>query len=295
MSLQAKLLKRFLKFVFNRLPPDIEGQREFVEKYATQPKRSMGVVTESINAGGVPAEWITLPGVDEDKVLFHLHGGAYVFGSVNSQRNLIAHLAKAGGVRAFAPDFRLAPEHPFPAPLEDVLAAYRWLLSTGIDPENIIMSGDSSGGGLALGALVSLRDAGDPLPVGVVLLSPWTDLAGTGDSMKTKADVDVVCKPDVMIVNAKNYAGGYDLKHPLISPMYADLTGLPPMLIHVGEDEVMLDDSTRLAERAKETGVDVTLEVWKGMMHIFPMYVGVIPESKKSISEIGAFIQKLVG
>jgi len=294
MSLQAVFVKMVLRYLFKDWPIDVEEQRMLIGKYIRFTRPSRKVVTEEVEIGRIRCEWISTQGVDDDRVLFHLHGGAYVFGSINAQRPLIANLGKAGGMRAFAIDLPMAPEHPFPLALEDTIEAFRWLLDEEVDPLKVIISGDSSGAGLALAALVSFRDAGLPLPAGAVCLSPWTDLALTGDSIRTRVEADIICDPEIMASNAKHYAGGRDLKDPLISPLYADLGGLPPTLIHVGTDEIMLDDSTRVAERAQQAGVDVTLKVWEGMWHVFQMYADMLPEARKSIKEIGAFMRERV-
>jgi epsilon-lactone hydrolase len=253
-----------------------------------------GTASEAADANGVPGEWITGPGAGQEATIFYLHGGGYSIGSINSHRGLISRLSKASGARAFAIDYRLAPENPYPAGLEDALTAYRWLMAQGIDPRSTVMAGDSAGGGLALSALVSLRDAGDPLPAATVLLSPWTDLQGTGDSMKTRAEVDPMINVDPAEKTARLYAGDIPLGDPRVSPINADLTGLPPVLIQVGDYEVLLDDSTRLAERAKAAGVEVTLEVWDEMIHVFQFFAPMVPEATQAIEKIGAFIRERV-
>jgi acetyl esterase/lipase len=170
------------------------------------------------------------------------------------------------------------------------VAAYRWLLATGIDPAQIVVSGDSAGGGLALGSLVALRDAGEPMPAAVVLLSPWTDLALTGESLRTRADVEMMIKPAGMPETAGLYLAGADPCHPYASPLYAELTGIPPLLIHVGDAEVIRDDSTRLAARARAAGVPVTIEVWDEMPHVFPAFAGFLPEADQAIEQIGRWL-----
>ena len=199
------------------------------------------------------------------------------------------------GCRALVIDYRLAPEHPFPAALEDTIAAYRWLLEQGISHSRIVLVGFSAGGGLALSTLVSLRDAHVPLPAGAVLISPWTDLAGTGESVVTRAEADPWLTDEMNQYHAALYANGKDLRHPLISPLYADMQGLPPLLIHVGSDEIMLDDSRRVAERAKAAGVEVTLEVWEGLWHVFHAFAYRLAEGKEAIEKIGQFIRKRLG
>jgi acetyl esterase/lipase len=227
------------------------------------------VKREPVDADGVPGEWISAPGVDPDRTIYYLHGGGYSMGSVNTHREMVSRISRASGARALAIDYRLAPEHPFPAAVEDSTTAYRWLLSTGADPARLVIAGDSAGGGLTVATLVALRDAGDPLPAAAVCLSPWVDMEGIGESMTTKAEADPMVQRDDLIEGAQAYLGGADPRTPLAAPLYADLTGLPPLLIHVGTAETLLDDSTRLAERAKSAGVDVTLEPWEDMIHVW--------------------------
>jgi acetyl esterase/lipase len=236
----------------------------------------------------VPAEWIEASDADLGVILY-LHGGAYALGSINSHREIVARLARTTKMRGLAIDYRLAPEHPYPAALEDAIAAYLWLLTQGYDPSQIIIAGDSAGGGLALGTLVTLRDAGKPLPAGAVCISPWTDLATTGASIQNKAKVDLILDPDSLEKYAKYYAGEHELTSPLISPLYADPKGLPPLLIQVGTDEILLDDATRFTKNAQESGVDVTLEIWDQMFHVFQM-ISFLPETKKAVGNIAEFV-----
>ena len=272
----------------------IQETRAGFEKTAQMFPVAEDVTCEPVEMGGISAEWINVPGASEDRILFYLHGGGYCMGSLNTHREMISRFARAAEARALSVDYRLAPENPHPAALEDSLAAYRALLADGANPANIVIGGDSAGGGLTLATLISLRDAGDRLPAAAVCLSPWTDLAGTGESMKTKADVDPMIKPDDENVTAKYYAGDADLREPLLSPLYADLKGLPPMLIQVGTSEVLLDDSTRFAEKAREAGVEVELETWEEMIHVFQFMAFMLPEGQQAIDRIGEYIQQQV-
>ena len=272
----------------------IEKMRAFFEKEAQMVPVAEDVVCETVEMGSIRAEWISTPESSEDRILFYLHGGGYCIGSLDTHRDMVSRIARAGRARALSVEYRLAPENPHPAALEDSLAAYRALLASGADPTRIIIGGDSAGGGLTLATLVSLRDAGDPLPAAAVCLSPWTDLDETGDSAITKADVDPMIKLDGEKKMARNYAGGADLCEPLISPLYAELHGLPPMLIQVGTREVLLDDSTRFADRAREVGVDVTLEPWEEMIHVWQFFAFMLPEGQQAIDRIGEFIQQQV-
>ena len=295
-SWQARILKILMQYQMAYLlkSDDPLIRRARIEKAASFLKSPPDAVSEPVNAGGVPSEWITTPAADNEQVILYLHGGGYYTGSINTHRDLVARLGRAARMRVLAIDYRLAPEHPYPAAAEDATTAYRWLVATGYEPANIIIAGDSSGGGLALAMLVNLRDAGDQLPAGAVCLSPWTDLALTGDSVKSKAKADPINKPNVLKFGAALYAGKLDLKTPLISPLYAELRELPPLLIQVGTEETLLDDSTRLAERARAAGVEVTLEIWKGMIHVFQLYARFLPDARQAIEGIGVFMRQRI-
>src|SRR5574341_1198908 len=249
------------------------------------------VTREPVDVDGTPGEWISVTSAPGDTVILYLHGGGYVIGSINSHREMISRIARASGARALAIDYRLAPEHPFPAAVEDATKAYRWLLKQGIRPDKIVIEGDSAGGGLTVATLLALRDAGDPLPAAGVCISPWTDLEITGESMVTKADVDPMIRPQDAKGGAERYHGKTDPSHPLISPINADLSGLPPLLVQVGTSEVLLSDSTRLAERAKAAGVDVTLEEWDEMIHVWHFFAFILPEAQQAIERIGEFVR----
>ncbi len=241
-----------------------------------------------VSANSVPCEWVVSEDVDQTKTLLYLHGGGYAMGSLDTHRHLVALFAQAAGVRALSVDYRLGPEHRFPAAINDVVAAYQWLLSQGVDPHQIVVAGDSAGGGLSVAALLALRDAGTPLPAGVACISPWADLEGTGESMKSE---DKTPQFEHLKLMADWYLGVHDPRDPLASPIYADLTGLPPMLIHVGDADTLLDDSIRLADKARADGVDVELEVWEDMIHVWHFYAQMIPEGHQAVQKVGAFIR----
>jgi len=248
-------------------------------------------VVTPVDAGGVPGEWVVAPEADDDRVILYLHGGGYCMGSPSSHRRLVAELSKQAKARVLSLDYRLAPEHPYPAAVDDAVAAYRWLLAQRIPAARIAISGDSAGGGLTLATLLALRDAGDALPAAGVPLSAWTDMEGTGETMKTKASVDRMIQPDRLKETADWYANGADMQQPHLSPVHGDYAGLPPLLMQVGGAEVLLDDSTRVAQRAKADGVDVTLEVWDDMPHVFQAFTGLLPEADEAIAVIGEFLK----
>jgi monoterpene epsilon-lactone hydrolase len=267
----------------------IEEQRRQLDYLGSFSPVESDVTVEKTRIAGVRGEWISAPNARKDRVLFYLHGGAYCLGSCDSHRGLASRLARACESRALVIEYRLAPEHPFPAALEDSTAVYRELIRSGVRPENMVIGGDSAGGGLTMATLLALRDEGDPLPAAAVLISPWTDLEGTGESMKARADVDPWLDPEKSQQVAKLYLRDLDPRHPLVSPIYADLRGLPPMLVHVGNDECLLDDSVRLVERAKGAGVETEFKIWDEMWHVFHGFP--IPEARQAIEEIGAFVR----
>jgi acetyl esterase/lipase len=228
--------------------------------------------------------------------MLYLHGGGYVAGSIDSHRNLTGHLAKAMGCPVLALDYRLAPEHPHPAAVEDATKAYRWLLAQGLASDRIVVSGDSAGGGLTMAMLVALRDSGDPLPAAGIPISPWVDLEAGGESIRTRDGVDpMVSGASLRTISAMYLGDDGDPHDPLAAPLHADLSGLPPLLIHVGDHEVLLDDSTRLAANAEAANVDVTLEVWPEMVHVWHASAGFVPEADQAVARIAEFARPLVG
>jgi acetyl esterase/lipase len=294
-SEQLKAIIQMLRSSPDRSGLSLEEQRAAWEAEAALLPVPADVQCQEVDAGGVKAEWLTPPDAATDRVLLHLHGGGYVIGSVRTVRQLAARIALAAEMRCLSVDYRLAPEHPFPAALEDATAAYRWLIGAGVEPSKVVLSGDSAGGGLVIATLVWLRDAGIPPPAAGVCLSPWADLEGIGESMKTKTDVDPMVERDPLLEMADFYLAGADPRTPLASPIYADLQGLPPLLIQVGTAETLLDDSTRLAERARDAGVDVTLEAWEDMIHVWHFFALLLPEGQQAIDGIAGFIRKRLG
>jgi monoterpene epsilon-lactone hydrolase len=253
---------------------------------------SAPVRCEQVSAGGVDGEWISPINTPEDKAVLYFHGGFRV-GSVASHRELIAQIAIASGCRVLAVNYRLAPEHRFPAALDDAIAAYGWMLDRGLKSGNVAFAGDSAGGNLVLAAMLALRERILPLPVAGVLMSPWTDLAATGASYVSRAEADPIHQRPMILALAKNYLGGQgDPYDPLVSPLYADLRGLPPLLIQVGDRETVLDDSVTFADMARAAGVDVDLEVWDGMIHVFQMFGTELPEAHQAIASIAGFLSR---
>jgi acetyl esterase/lipase len=245
--------------------------------------------------GGVRGEQVTgkLPRLKH--AVLYLHGGGYCIGSPYSYRILTGSIARQTGIPVYAPDYRLAPEHPHPAALEDALAAYRWLIADGYLPQCIAVVGDSAGAGLTVALCLALRNEHERLPAAIALLSPWLDLAGRGESFDQLAERDPVLSPEGLKRWARDYLGELPADHPLCSPLYAELTGLPPMLIHVGSEEIVLSDSTRFAERARKAGVSVQLHQYQGLWHDFQLHLGVLRESGAAVKEIAKFVRDNLG
>jgi monoterpene epsilon-lactone hydrolase len=248
------------------------------------------VKCEALRVGDVAAEWIVPPEAASDRVILYLHGGGFVMGSIATHRATVARIARASKARALAIDYRLAPEHQFPAAVDDSVAAYNWLLAQGYKPSKIVIAGDSAGGGLTLSTLLAIRDGKLPMPAAGVAISPWADLEGTGASHKTRAARDPMVGGANLRPMAKHYIGEQNPKHPLASPIHADYHGIAPLLIQVGDAETLLDDSNRVAERAKADGVKVDLEVWDDMIHVWHAFAKILPEGQQAIDKIGKFV-----
>jgi monoterpene epsilon-lactone hydrolase len=244
-----------------------------------------------VSCGGVPADAIETPGA-EPRVVLYLHGGGYSLGSARSHRALAQRLAFEARARVVVPDYRLAPEHLFPAAVEDAVASYRWLLDTGVGPERIAVAGDSAGAGLALALLVSLRDAGAPLPACAALLSPFADLECRGASYSARAASDPIVSREMGIGMGRAYVGDGDPSHPLASPVHASLAGLPPLLIQVGSREVVLDDARAIERNARDAGVPVRLDVWEGMVHVWHLFASALEEGRRAIEDLASFVRE---
>jgi monoterpene epsilon-lactone hydrolase len=247
------------------------------------------VAVTEVDAGGVPAYWLSPPGADPGRTLVYVHGGGYSLGSLRSHGELAARLGRAAGMRVLFPEYRLAPEHPFPAAAEDMQAVWRWLRDQGVPAGSVALAGDSAGGTLSLGLLLALRDAGEDLPAAAVVLSPATDLTVSGASADERADEDPIFTPDMIRGIAAGYLAGADPRTPLASPLFGEFKGLPPLLVQVGTAEVLLSDSERLAEAAVAAGVDVTLRVGEGLPHVYAIMAGT-PEAAEATREIARFL-----
>jgi epsilon-lactone hydrolase len=279
----------------NPRPAELGERRKRLDALGGQYPLPADVRVEAADANGVPAEWTATPEADPASVILYLHGGGYTTGSLKSHRHMVAQAGREAGGRTIALDYRLAPEHPFPAAVEDAVAGYRFLLSRGFAANRIAVAGDSAGGGLTVASLVSLRDAGLPLPACAWCSSPWVDLEGLGDSMASKATVDPMVQRPYLIELASAYLHGADPRTPLAAPLYADMRGLPPMLIQVGSAETLLDDAVRLAGRAGAADVRVRLEVWPDMIHVWQLFYPQVAAGRRALAEAGAFIRSHCG
>jgi len=299
-SLRSKFCRIFIKhligskFIAGLTIDQVRKGMEVAARMALLPAKTM---VEQTSYGGVSAEWVYAKNVNEENVVLFLHGGGYNTGSPSTHRELAAHISKASNAKVLLPDYRLAPENPFPAALEDAITSYRWLLESGYSSGKIAIAGDSAGGGLTLVTCISIRDSSGPIPSSLACISPWTDLEMTGESIKTHKNIDPMvnlASTQIMAsiqIMALNYIGSNDPRSPLISPVYADLQDFPPMIIQVGSDEILLDDSRRMTERAKQAGADLTINIYEGMWHVFHILYRLIPEAKHAVHELGSFIK----
>ena len=295
MSIRAALISFIMRRTIKKQFDALEDVVAFRKTMSDSTKMSgslpakVTVTPQTIN--GILCEWVTLADTDQNKVLLYLHGGGYVFGSPESHRDLAWRLAETSGMRVLMVDYRLAPENPFPAAVDDALTCYRWLLDEGFEASRIAIGGDSAGGGLAAATLVNLKNFGLPQPSCAILLSPWVDLTTSGDSIESNAQADAMLTPKSLDKMAQLYVAGRDLEAPLASPIFADLSGLAPMLIHVGSTEILLSDSERLTDRVNAAGGSAELEVWPRMPHVFQVFASRIPEGVSAVNKLGDFLR----
>jgi acetyl esterase/lipase len=295
-SIRAQLLSRYLRLTVKPKPLHLVDPAELRRWYESKaiPLRSRGVAFETVADGKIKGEW-SRPLSGAKRTILYLHGGGYVFGSPRVYRTLTSALALSAEADVFAPVYRLAPEAPCPAAIEDATAAYEWLLKQGVSPSTIVIAGDSAGGGLTLTSLMALRDRRRALPAAAIVYSPWTDLAATGASAKANAVNDCTFKEETVREGASRYRGALDAKDPRVSPLYGDFSGLPPLLIFVSKSEILYDDATRAAERAKAAGVDVRLEAQAGLPHVWPLFQALIPEGREAVALSAAFVKERTG
>ena len=291
-SPQLQMAKDAYKAVMESGAKTPQELRVVFEKMGDATPIPPDIKREKVNAGGIDGEWISAPNASADRAVLYVHGGGYVIGSVNTHRDLMGRISRASGARVLGINYRLAPEHPFPAAVDDAVGAYRWMLAQGLKPNRIAVAGDSAGGGLTVATLVAIRDAKLPVPGAGVCLSPWCDMEGIGESMKTRAAADPVVQREGLLGMAAAYLGGQNPRSPLAAPIYADLKGLPPLLIQVGDAETLLDDSTRLNDRAKAAGVKTKLEVWPEMIHVWQLFASFLPEGQQAVDGIGSFLKE---
>lgn len=296
-SLRARIIRYFARRSFEHLTPDsnLEDVRRGFEKTATRLKGPRTVAVRQDTVAGVDCDWLIPRGCERRPLLYFLHGGAYVMGSSRTHRRLLACIARAAGVRALLPNYRLAPEHPFPAAIEDARDVYRELLRRGEAPSRIAIGGDSAGGGLTMATLLTLRKEGVVLPAATILISPWLDLSASGESMHSRANYDPLFRPHHMPAVADFYSGRLTHRDPLISPVYADLGGLPATYIQVGDHEILLSDATRIADKFRKANVPVALDVWPEMWHVFQFFVGLMPEATRAVNDLAEFIAGALG
>ena len=299
MSIRAWLVRRKIKSVFRPSVPagtsdEIRLQNfskalKGMEARLPGPPKGQSKIDKIDRNDGIKGEWITAKGAREDRILIYAHGGGYTWGGPKPYRELGWRLSRAANARVFLLDYRLAPAHKCPAPIEDALRAYDWIVGTN-PGQPVALAGDSAGGGLSLATAHAIRDTGRPMPSAIALISPWLDLTGSGKSLKTNNATEVMLDPDGIHYAADAYRGELSAYDPRCSPLFGEQRGLPPLFVQVGDSEILLDDSTRFASRAKEAGVAVTLEVWPKMHHVWHFSAMLIPEGKKAITAMGAFL-----
>ena len=301
-SKRSQLINFMLRnrhFLHLRFKPDTIDETTSIPQFRAEAERMSramaklpdGVSLQSLTIDGIYAEWNNPINAAQDKIILYTHGGGYVSGSCQDHRSIVGKMVKTCGVKTLQFDYRLAPEHPYPAALDDSLKIYRWLLDEGYLPENIAIMGESAGGGLCLALLWAIKEENMPLPAAAVALSPWTDLKCTGESYQTKAKV-CLSPMGAPTVFSKHYVADNDPTYPGISPLYGNMHGLPPLLIIAGGDEVHRDDAIQYAEKAKQAGVDVNLHIGEGMVHCYPLLAPMFPEATAAMSNICTFVNK---
>lgn len=287
-------IEKLMETLRERGQPDglsLEERRARMEEIGERFPAPADAAVEAVEIAGRPAEWVYDPAADQGRVMLYVHGGGYVQGSLATHRNMVFEIAKAIGGRVLNLDYRMAPEHPFPAAVDDTVAAWKALLESGVDPAKASFGGDSAGGGLVVAALMAARDQGVAPPACGCCISPWTDLIGTGRTMDAKADEDPMVGRAGLDFFAGLYAGGQDKATPLMSPIFGDLKGLPPLLVQVGTAETLLDDSRRLVARARHAGVDIDYAEWPGMPHIWHIFAPILQASRDAIAELGGYVR----
>jgi epsilon-lactone hydrolase len=287
-ALACAILRRRMRPETAKPGIDVARARAYAERRIWSPNVPRGFRLDICEDAPLRGEWLRTSGAK--RTILYLHGGGYYFCSPASHRSITFGLAARAQANVFSLDYRLAPEHRFPAAVDDAVAAYRTLLAEGVASESIVIGGDSAGGGLALAVLLALRDACDPRPAGAILFSPWTDLTCSGVSMRANEGRDAMFHAAVFPGVAAQYLGGADPKHPYASPLFGKFEGLPPLLIQVGDTELLLDDSTRLAEQARLEGVQVNLQIWPDVPHIFPIWAPFMPEARRALTDAANFV-----
>lgn len=298
-SPQAEIIKKemakWVQSMQTDPAPGLGELRDLFAAFAGLGTTPEGVAWTPVDAGGVPAIWADADAGTRDRVVMYFHGGGYVLGSAQFYQNLTGHLARAIGCRVLNVDYRLAPEHPHPAPAEDAVQAFQWLRNQGYSAEHIAVAGDSAGGGLAIATMLCLRDQGLDQPAAAVPISPWADLEATGASMITNAERDIVVSAEMLSGMAAMFLAGGDPKDPHASPIYADFTGLAPIYIQTGGDEAILDDTTRIVAKARAAGVDISSDIFPDMQHVFQIAAGRLPEADDAIAKIASYLRRRLG
>ena len=290
--IRLSLIKRLLRRIKKKADhTNILFARSEFERVKRFNKPLKGFTYTPTEIWGLKSEWIVPKGADESKVLLFFHGGGYATGSINTHRSLVSQIAKNAGIKALLFDYRLAPEYKYPAPIEDAATIYQWLLQNGYFPSNIAFGGDSAGGGMSIGTLLWCRDKNIALPKCAIALSPWLDQTMSGNSYKTHKEIDPMLIAEGLPFWSKSYLGESDPKSPYASPLFQDLAGLPPIYLQVGEEELLLDDSTRFAEKAKADGVNVQLEIFDKKFHVFQAFWRLLPRAREANKKLGEFLK----